>query len=792
MDTISNRFDLCPGWKFKLGEEPKAWYKGFDDSTWRTVDVPHDWAVEHPFSTSFSSGTGYLPAGTGWYRKTFYLPEALRTGRVFVTFDGIYNNSMVWCNSYYLGKRPYGYTRIVYDITDFVCFGDSPNVLAVKVNHRDVADSRWYTGSGITRKVTVTVKDPVHIVNDGIFISTESISNDMAQISVETSLVNETRDDMMLTVRHTLYDGNRPVAESQESYEALAGGGIQCRQILNVPQPRLWSTDEPKLYTCITELLREGKVYDREKTVVGIRSFFFDANRGFFLNGKNMKLKGVCVHHDAGCLGAAVTKNVWKRRLAALKEMGCNAIRMSHNPHMPELYDLCDEMGFLVIDEAFDEWEGVKNKWVQGHNVYPPAHFGYYEDFPQWHEADLTEMVLRDRNHPSVILWSIGNEIDYPNDPYCHPLFKTATGNNDKNKPITERIYDPNRPNAERLVTIARKLASIVKKLDARPVTAALALPELSNITGLSACLDVVGYNYKEELYETDHQKYPGMVILGTENTKGLKEWQTVMEHEFISGQFLWTGIDFLGETQGWPSHGSHSGLLDLAGFKKPAFFFRKSLWCEEPMAELFTAPPERDHKAYLDSLLVTPAWIGRPGLEVCVICFTNCVEAELWVNGRSAGKRTMYESTEGFLVWKVPYEKGEIRVTATHANGRVCERSLKSIGLASEIRLTCEESMDSCDPSDILHVVATIADSDGNTVHAADNEIHITVKGAVLKGLENGNLEDTTPYACIYRKAYNGRLLIYIKPDGTADTVTVTASAQGLKTAGIAIPITH
>ena len=321
------------------------------------MDVPHDWAVEHPFSTSFSSGTGYLPAGTGWYRKTFYLPEALRTGRVFVTFDGIYNNSMVWCNSYYLGKRPYGYTRIVYDITDFVCFGDSPNVLAVKVNHRDVADSRWYTGSGITRKVTVTVKDPVHIVNDGIFISTESISNDMAQISVETSLVNETRDDMILTVRHTLYDGNRPAAESQESYEALAGGGIQCRQILNVPQPRLWSTDEPKLYTCITELLREGKVYDREKTVVGIRSFFFDANRGFFLNGKNMKLKGVCVHHDAGCLGAAVTKNVWKRRLAALKEMGCNAIRMSHNPHMPELYDLCDEMGFLVIDEAFDEWE---------------------------------------------------------------------------------------------------------------------------------------------------------------------------------------------------------------------------------------------------------------------------------------------------------------------------------------------------------------------------------------------------------------------------------------------------
>lgn len=790
LDTRFNKIDLNPGWKFKLGEDPKAWYKGFDDQAWKCVDVPHDWAVEHPFSTSHSSGTGYLPAGTGWYRKSFFLPEEYRAGKVYVTFDGIYNNSMVWCNSYYLGKRPNGYTRIVYDITDFACFGDAPNVLAVKVNHTEAADSRWYTGSGITRKVTVTVKDAIHICNDGIFISTESIAADRAFISVETSLSNETVTDLKLTVRHTFYDGDKPVVGCQRSYDAAGLGKINCRQFLDVHQPQLWSPETPKLYTCITELLREEEVIDCEKTVIGIRSFFFDPNRGFFLNEKNTKLKGVCIHHDAGCLGAAVTKSVWKRRLDALKDMGCNAIRMCHNPHMPELYDLCDEMGFLVIDEAFDEWEGVKNKWVQGHNVYPPAHFGYYEDFPKWHEADLSEMVLRDRNHPSVILWSIGNEIDYPNDPYCHPLFQTVTGNNDKNKPVTERIFDPNRPNAERLVTIAKELASIVKGFDAtRPVTAALAFPELSNITGLSDCVDIVGYNYKEDLYEADHQKYPGKVILGTENNKGLKEWNAVVDHEFISGQFLWTGIDFLGETQGWPSHGSHSGLLDVAGFKKPAFFFRKSLWCEEPMAELFTAPPEQNREVYLNSPLVRPVWNGVPGEEVCVICFTNCAQAELWVNGRSTGKKIKNGNTDSFLVWKVPYEKGEVLVTASDANGGLCENSLSTTGPASEIRLCCEDGPVKRDTSDILHVVATITDSEGKPVQPADNEIHVTVEQAALKGLESGNLEDTTPYACTYRKACNGKLLLYIKPHQREKTVTVTAAAEGLKTAVLKIP---
>lgn len=791
LDKNSNKIDLSPGWRFWLGDDPKAWLKGFDDSAWRSVDVPHDWAVEHPFSKSHSSGTGYLPAGTGWYRKLFFLPEAFKGKRVYVTFDGIYNNSMVWCNSYYLGKRPNGYTRIVYDITDFACFANTPNILAVKVNHKDVADSRWYTGSGINRKVTVSIKDRIRISNDGVFISTENITTDRAFISMQTTLINETPADVKLTVRHTLYDGNSPVVGCHRTYDARAGEKINRIQFIELQNPRLWSNETPNLYTCITELLQGERVIDREKTIIGIRTFFFDPNKGFFLNGKNMKFKGVCIHHDAGCLGAAVTKNVWKRRLTALKQMGCNAIRMCHNPHMPELYDLCDEMGFLVIDEAFDEWEGVKNKWVQGHNVYPPAHYGYYEDFPQWHEADLSEMVLRDRNHPSVILWSIGNEIDYPNDPYCHPLFQTVTGNNDRNKPASERVFDPNRPNAERLVTVARKLASIVIRNDrTRPVTAALAFPELSNITGLSGCLDVVGYNYKENLYEADHQKYPGKVIMGAENTKGLKEWNAVLNHPFISGQFLWTGIDFLGETQGWPSHGSHSGLLDLAGFQKPAYFFRKSLWCEKPMVQLFTSPPEADPDDYLTSPLVKPVWSDLQGPEVSVICFTNCVEAELWVNGISAGKQIRNTQTGGFIVWKVPYEKGEIRVVATDVNGNRCENSLKTTGTAAEIMLTCEDGPVIHSSPKMVHIVATVTDSQGNTVHTAENEVHVTVDNAVLMGLENGNLEDTTPYARTYRNACNGKLLIYIKANmETEGMVTVTAAAQGLKTAFLKIP---
>src|SRR5690606_22416969 len=365
-----------------------------------------------------------------------------------------------------IGKRPYGYSTFTYDITDFITFGEE-NLISVKVNHKDIADSRWFTGSGIYRDVYLTITDQVHIDQYAVFVTTPQVTKEYADVSVNVRLTNETQTDESIDIKNTLVDADgNAIVSTIESYEISAESGLEANQLLHVSNPHLWSPDTPYLYSVVTEIIKNGEIIDYIKTTTGIRWFEFDAEKGFFLNGINMKLKGVCIHHDAGALGAAVPQKVWERRLEAFKEMGSNAIRMSHNPPAPNLLDLCDQMGFLVIDEAFDEWEGVKNKWSTGHNVYPPKHFGYYEDFPQWSEIDMKEMVLRDRNHPSIIMWSIGNEIDYPNDPYCHPYFETMTGNNDANKPAAERKYDPNKPNAERLVTISKRLVKYVKECD--------------------------------------------------------------------------------------------------------------------------------------------------------------------------------------------------------------------------------------------------------------------------------------------------------------------------------------
>lgn len=551
---------LNTGWQFHLGEVESAWYKGYDEQAeaenpWRPVSLPHDWSIEHPFDESHSSGTGYVCGGIGWYRLRFKLPEDIESKAVWITFGGVYKNSRVWCNSNYLGMRPSGYASFSYDISQFAVPGS--NVIAVRVEHTDLADSRWFTGSGIYRDVTLTVTDPVHFVQDGVFVSTVSANADEALLRIEWQLS----------------------APSDVSF-ALGGqtvtGSGQCGEVLlHVDHPRLWSPEDPALY-----VLRCHAGSDRIEIPVGIRTIRFDADTGFYLNDVNMKLKGVCLHHDAGALGAAVPKCVWRRRLEKLKAAGCNAIRTAHNPPDTHLLDLCDEMGFLVMDEAFDEWEGCKNKWWQGHNVYPPKHFGYADAFPDWHERDLAAMVRRDRNHPCVILWSIGNEIDYPNDPYCHPLFQTMTGNNDANKPAQERIYNPDKPNARRLAVLAKELSAIVKQHDTtRPVTAALAYPELSNLIGYADALDVAGYNYKEHLYQADRAKYPGRVIYGSENGHDEEQWLAVRDNPDICGQFLWTGIDYLGEAGGWPVRLSAAGLLTTAGFEKEAYYKRRALW---------------------------------------------------------------------------------------------------------------------------------------------------------------------------------------------------------------------
>ncbi|MBR4669245.1 MAG: glycoside hydrolase family 2 [Butyrivibrio sp.] len=583
MDTVKKI--LTGGWKFHYGECEEAWYKGFDDSSWEVVTVPHDFAVTAPFSEEYSSGTGYLRGGIAWYRLSVKIPEEYKGKRISLVFDGIYKNSYVWVNSYFMGKRPYGYSEIVYDISDRASFGDEPTVICVKVVHTDISDSRWFTGSGITRKVSLVVSEKIAPVMHGLSFNTVIIGSSgdksVAEVNVSQKIFTSVGVEDKVHVRCVFYDDKgMQVLSMEKELEKNEGGVSDVRFWGTIEYPKLWSVDEPNLYTLDTFIKIGMEEYLADSQKVGIRTISFDPDKGFSLNGINMKLKGVCVHHDGGCLGAAMKKEVWRRRLELLKKAGCNAIRCSHNPHMPELYELCDELGFLVIDEAFDEWENPKNKWHQGHNVYPPKHQGYYEDFPTWHEEDLRTMIRRDKNHPSVIMYSIGNEIDYPNDPYCHPIFTKMTGNNDNNKPAKEMEYDVNKPNMERLVAIARELADIVRDEDpTKPVTAAAAFPELSSKLGFNDVMDVVGYNYKEHLYAADHKRFPGKPFVGSENSHSLEAWNAVKDNDFICGQFLWTGIDYLGEAHGWPIHGSGAGFITTAGFPKEEFNERAQLW---------------------------------------------------------------------------------------------------------------------------------------------------------------------------------------------------------------------
>lgn len=776
---------LKDNWLFHLGDVPEAWQKDFKDGDWLPVVVPHDWAVSQPFSPAHSSGTGYLPGGTGWYRLHFNLPEEYRDKKLWVRFEGVYKNCQVWFNGYNLGKHAYGYTPFRFDISDFAAFGKTENVLSVRVCHEDISDSRWYTGSGITRSVRLEVQEKVYFGEYGVFFTTPEVRTDRAAVKISNTVVNMSGAPAGVSVRSILLDTEgREVLTLSTPVSLEAGEEKKVTLEGAVSNPRLWSPEEPYLYTLVSELELDGKACNRRGESVGIRDARFCPDGGFFLNGKNLKLKGVCMHHDGGCLGAAVPKKAWKRRLLKLKAMGCNAVRMSHNPHSPEVYELCDELGFLAIDEAFDEWENPKNKWSTGHNVYPPKHQGYAEDFHAWHESDLRAMVRRDRNHPSVILWSIGNEIDYPNDPYAHPKFAASTGNNDGNKPDQERIYNPARPNMERLSVIAALLVRIVKEEDdTRPVTAAAAFPELSTHIGFIDALDVVGYNYKEEFYEQDHRRFPQKSFLGSENSHSMEAWRAVRDNEYISGQFLWTGIDFLGEAYGWPIHGSMAGLLTIAGFEKPDYYFRQGLWSERPVVQLATARqiPEGTPK-WQSRMGDSLNWNYTRGEEITVRCYTNCPTVDIRLNGVSQGIYRLADfEDQGYIRCIVGYSEGTLEAVATAGDGTVVTSALRTTGAPSAMTVTPDCTALKADGEDIAQLEVTVTDEEGNRVYNASDMISVTVEGqGTLLGLENGDQADNTEYSAPRRRAFHGKLLIYVRTSKQAGSIKVICRSPG------------
>lgn len=753
---MSKKQNLNLDWLFHLGDEPGADFMGYDDSAWRRVTLPHDWSVEHPFDRSNASGTGYLPGGTAWYRKHFILPDAAQGKRVRLYFGGVYKHARVWINSNYLGQWAYGYTSFAFDISEFVHPGE--NVICVRVEHNEVADSRWFTGSGIHRDVELEISDPVCFAEHGVFVTTEKVENGVATLKIQYET---------LGADCVKFDVITPSGAAAAYASAMGGQG---EILVDVPKAQLWGVDSPSLYTLRCECHKDGKTVDQLEIPFGIRTIRFDPNEGFFLNGENMKLKGVCVHHDAGCLGAAAPKAVWKRRLEKFRKAGCNAIRTAHNPPDSHLLDLCDEMGFLVMDEAFDEWEGTKNKWWQGHNVYPPKKYGYAEDFPQWYQKDLESMVLRDRNHPSIILWSIGNEIDYPNDPYVTPLFDEVLGNNDANKPSAERRYDPRKPDAGRLAIVAKKLTDIVHAIDlTRPVTSALSFPELSTRTGYADVLDASGYNYKENFYAEDHARFPDRVIMGSENSHAPQAWYAVRDNDYICGQFLWTGVDFLGECKGWPVRISQAGMVNLAGYEKPNFYMRRALWTTEPFVRIAAGHGEDlTHFSWREQL----CWAGEEGEPMWVSCYTNQPQVELFLNGQSLGVKEVGPQDGGCAQWQLPYTPGVLKAVVSGAENMLC-----TTGKAAKIQLEAVEKSLPADGRSVYQVEVKLRDSHGLVAAAHDEVIHYQLLGdGEILGVENGKPDDLTPYAEKYRQTFLGRAIVYIRAGRMPGEITLRA----------------
>ncbi len=773
-------------WLFELKDDVQMAVPEYNDSRWRRLDLPHDWSIEGQLSPTLSSCTGYLPAGIAWYRKHFTVTDG--AARHYIYFEGIYNRSEVYLNGHLLGKRPNGYISFMYDMTPYLVEGE--NVLAVRVDHSRSADSRWYPGSGIYRDVYMISSPEVHFSQWGVAWRAESITDDKAVIAVDVEVEKHIENPGRLEVMAVLYDavGNK-VASGKVRLAKDNEQFIKTALNLKVNNPHRWNLDDPYLYSLKTVLFQDGRQIDECEYNVGLRTLTFDADRGFALNGKWMKVKGVCLHHDAGVLGAVVPPEVWERRLLNLKSIGTNAIRMSHNPQAPVLYDLCDKLGFLVMDEASDEWEFPKRKWLDGWNVGVPGFEGSYDFFEEWIDRDVADMVRRDRNHPSIFLWSIGNEVDYPNDPYSHPILDGSK----INQPMFGG-YNPDAPDAMRIGKIAKRLSAIVRSIDSsRPVTGALAGVVMSNETEYPDAVDVVGYNYTENRYDQDHAAYPDRVIYGSENGVSLDAWYAVKNKEFIFGQFIWTGTDYLGESGSWPSRGLNTGLLDFGSFPKPRGHFRASLWCENPVTYIGTFPAWNDgHGRPVLSAEAMDIWNYDQGQNIRVVCYTNAPQARLLLDGKVVGEMKPYDEKHGMIYWDLPYQDGELRAEGCDMEGNVLsDYVIRSSGRPYAIRVSTDrEVLD--EGYRVAHLIVEVIDENGTIVKLADNNITCSIEGpARLLGLEGSNNTDMTDYTDNNHRVYHGRLLAYIKAtkNGTGK-VKVKFTSPLLKSAEVELNV--
>lgn len=751
-------------WRFHLGDVPEAATPSFDDSSWRQLDVPHDFSVEGDFSSTNFSCSGYLPGGIAWYRKTFTVPAQWQDKIVAVQFEGVSAKGEVWLNGKSVGGRPWAYTTFSCDLTPYLKFGGT-NVLAVRVDHSAMDDTRYYGGSGIYRHVWLIATERLHIGDDGVFVTTPEVSEQKARVVVETTVDDEVAAADIDLSTELIGPGGQVVGTSRTNSAVEAEGQKVLSQEILLSSPKLWSPDSPSLYTAVTTLRLGQRIIDRLDTPFGIRSIQFDPQKGFFLNGQPMKFKGVCLHHTAGALGAAVPEATDERRLRLLKEVGCNAIRTSHNEPSPEFLDLCDQHGFLVMDEAFDEWSGSKKKWVFGRNIGKPSLYGgYSEFFKKWADKDMLDMVRRDRNHPSVILWSIGNEMDYPNDPYTE---KTAGV----------------------LAKDARRLIEAVRKGDTtRPITAALGAPARAERIGLEDQLDVVGYNYQLDQMLTDMEAHPNRKFIGSEEDYHMDYIDLLATNRRLAGQFLWLGFDILGEAVNWPSHGSGSGMFNTCGFLKPRGAFRKSLWAEKPMVYLAvqdsydsdesTRAPLGDAKNH---------WNWKPGTQLTVECYCNCKSVELFLNGKSLGTKSPADAPNRIPQWDVVFEPGELKAVVRNGGGETVEYRLRTAGPPARIEIAPDKKQLTQD-RDVAHLELRLVDTNGVVVPDGNGLCTVEITGpARLRALDNGDQSDSTPLRSHSRRFNGGRALAIVQSlHDQLGPIEVTVATAGVPEARI------
>ncbi|GAB1308901.1 beta-galactosidase GalB [Urechidicola sp. KH5] len=788
---VHNSFN--EGWSFQKGETGSEHLPDFNDSDWRQLNVPHDWAIEGPFDKNHDTRTGGLPIyGTAWYRKTFTIDKQHQNQQVTITFDGVMNNSEVFVNGQKAGERPFGYIGFEVNITPYIKFGEE-NTIAVRVNPKELS-ARWYPGAGIYRNVYLTIKSPVNVAYSGTYITTPNITSQNADVHIETTIENPNKVSAEYKIETTILNAEG-LQVAQTSSEFNPSENFVINSQLKVENPILWDTDNPYLYTVQTKILNGGTAIDNYETNFGIRTIKYSKENGFELNGRQVKFKGVCLHHDLGPLGAAVNYRATERQLEIMKEIGVNAIRTSHNPPSPEQLDLCDKMGILVQVESFDEWAIGK------------VENGYNKVWDEWHEKDLRDMIKRDRNHPSVVMWSIGNEI-----------------REQRNKKGAK---------------VAQHLVDICHDEDpTRPVTAGFNNYPQSVKNGLAATLDLVGFNYKPTQYDNVVRNNPDFIVYGAETASTVSsrgvyhlplenyekhESLQVTSYDIISppwayppdfetyaqetmphslGEFVWTGFDYLGEptpyngkdnmTHGkwggdWPSRSSYFGIVDLSGFPKDRFYYYQSRWTEEPMVHIL---PHWN-------------WENTPHEEIPVYCYTNADEAELFLNGKSLGKKIMgVDKTTlpaEFMWWKKPektwdspyrlnwnvnYEPGELKVIAYKNGKAVAEKTIVTATSPAKLELTPDRKQIAADGSDLSFITVKVVDENGNFCPLANNNIEFEIEGpATIAAVGNGDATSTESFQASHRKAFNGLCLLVVKSEkGKVGEIKIKASSQGLE----------